>query len=288
MTIRNGLVRFAARNWPFPNGSGRFIEMFGKGIEYGENIQTFHTTDGFDIDVLPGDLIGRHIAISGLFDRGPIAALLDFCEPGDHFADIGANIGYVACVLLQRVPGSKILCIEPQPEVVPILRGNLSRFPADRWTLLQAALSDAETEGFLSLNSRNRGASRLVTEQSETTVAVPMLPAHQVLGGLDRLDIIKMDIEGHEETVFRSGVGELKRLQPRAILFEDQKGLSTNEGPIGQLLAQAGYRVFGIRKGLFGTSFERVTSENSKSFNDFMAVSTSRKLPPKAVAKYKL
>jgi hypothetical protein len=154
--------------------------------------------------------------------------------------------------------------------------------------LLQAALSDATTEGFLSLDSRNRGASRLVSEGSDTTVAVPMLPANQVLEQLDRLDIIKMDIEGHEETVFRSGLAELKRLQPRAILFEDQKGLASNNGSIGQILQQAGYRVFGIRKRLFGTKLERVTPENAKSFNDFMAVSNSKKLPLKAIEKYRL
>ena len=286
--MRKALVSGIASHWPFANGAGRFIDRLGQGITLGTGQSVHRTSDGFDIDVLDDDLIGRHIALSGRFDRSPIGVLLYFCEEGDRCADIGANIGYVSCVLLQRVANSHVLSIEPQPEVLRLLHKNLSRFPAERWTILQAGLSDGEGEGFLALNHANRGASKLVGSPSTDTIAVPLLPADRVLAGLDRLDIIKMDIEGHEEAVFRSGLQELRRLNPRAILFEDSKGQTASDGPIGRLLANAGYRVFGIRKELFATRLLEVTSDNCHSFNDFIAASTGRPLPSAARAKYGL
>jgi FkbM family methyltransferase len=285
MTVRSALVSLAARNWPFANGTGRLIDKFGGDIPSGEH--ELPTNDGFRITVRGGnDLVGRHIAMSGQFDRAPIAVLLDFSQDGDRCIDIGANIGYVACVLLARINDSHVVCVEPQPTITDLLERNLARFPAERWTLLRAGLSDAETEGFLAIDSVNPGASKLVTETGANTVNVPLLPAAKVFADFDRLDIVKMDIEGHEEAVFRSAAEQLRRLQPRAMLWEDQKGLSADDGAIGRVLVDAGYAIYGIEKGLFATALRKVTPETVRGFHDFVALSTTRPLPPKARAKY--
>ena len=169
-----------------------------------------------------------------------------------------------------------------------MLEANLSRFPKERWTRLQAALSDAEASGSLQLNRDNRGASRLVAGPAEGTVQVPMLPAGSVLGSLERLDIMKIDIEGHEEAVFRAASDTLARLKPRAILFEDELGKAHPEGAIGSVLNACGYRVFGLRKTLTATTLELVTQASSRVFHDYVAVSRTRPLPRRAVRRYGL
>lgn len=285
---RRAMVRTLSRNWPFVNGSGWLIDRLGRGRTLGEGRRMARTSDGFDMAVFADDHIGKHILLSGKFDRSIPAMLLDFCEPGDRCADIGANIGYVACLLLQRVRDSHVLCIEPQPGIVTLLEENLARFPRDRWTLVQAALSDAESEGFLELDHVNRGASALVGAAGSNTVAVPMLPADRVLGACERLDIVKIDIEGHEEIVFRSAHDVLKRLQPRAILFEDRSGKAAPAGSIGALLDSAGYRILGIRKTLTATRLEPVTGENTGMFNDFIAASRTRVMPRRAIERHAL
>jgi hypothetical protein len=132
----------------------------------------------------------------------------------------------------------------------------------------------------------NPGASKLVTKVGANTVNVPLLPAAKVFADFDRLDILKMDIEGHEEAVFRSAADQLKRLQPRAMLWEDQKGLSADNGAIGRVLVDAGYAIYGVEKGLFATALRKVTPETAKGFHDFVAVSNTRPIPPRARTKY--
>ena len=288
MKAREIIVRTLSRSWPFASGSGRIVDRLGLKLDLGGGERVVRTSDDFDISVLADDHIGKHIILSGKFDRSIVSILLDFCEPGDICADIGANIGYVASILLQRVPGSYVLCVEPQPGIVDLLQTNLSRFPQDRWDIVNSALSDVGGSGFLALDATNRGASKLVNVGGAKTVDVPLIHAGQFLGGLDRLDIIKMDIEGHEESVFRASLEALQRLHPRAILFEDQTGEAWQGGKIGRTLELADYEIRGIRKLLTATRLERVTPENAGQFDNFIAVSRIRTLPQRARYRHAL
>jgi FkbM family methyltransferase len=281
-SLLKNIISLASTNWPFANGSGRLIDKFGRGIDLGSQIRTARTSDGFVIDVYSDDLIGRHILLSGKFDRSPIQLLLDFAEPGDHVIDIGANIGYVSCLMLHRIPGSILTAVEPQEAVLKLLKNNLKRFQSERYRLIEAGLSDSNGEGAMMLDAANKGASRLVEKGTEGVVTIPLVSARQVFDSLPRLDLIKMDIEGHEETVFRSALEAIRRLQPKAILFEDQTGEAAANGKIGRQLASAGYKVFGIGKKLLSTNLSPITAENVKQFNDFMAVSATRPLPAAA------
>lgn len=286
MIGQKSIVDMVARHWPFANGAGRFIDNFAKNVDLGKGQRQCRTSDGFDIDVFADDHIGRHLLLSGAFDPSPIKILTDFGVKGDKCLDIGANIGYVSCLMISRIKESHVFCIEPQPGIVSLLEVNLSRFPKDRWAILQAALSDAEGEGHLELDTVNRGASTIVEAASQKTVSVPLLPAAQVFSDFRSIDLIKMDIEGHEEIVFTSAKAELARLQPRAILYEDKEGKSTPEGAIGRILEDLNYKIYGIRKSILNTTLVSVNNENVGSFNDFIALSSLRDLKADAKRRY--
>jgi FkbM family methyltransferase len=279
-------VSLVTRNWPFANGAGRFIDKFAKGVDLGHGQIQCRSKDGFDIDVLADDHIGRHLILSGSFDPSPINVLTDFGMPGDRCLDIGANIGYVSCLILARIPDSHIFCIEPQPVIASLLEGNLARFASDRYEILRAALSDAEGEGHLELDLVNRGASTIVGKAGKNTVLVPTVPASRILANFASLDLVKIDIEGHEEVVFRSAKDEFARLQPRAILYEDKEGKSSPGAPISSILTDIGYRIYGIEKTLTATKLAQINADNARHFNDFIAISSKRELPEKAKTRY--
>lgn len=281
--MRKQALSMIARNWPFANGSGRVIDRLGRGINLGQGQVECVTSDGFTMDVLAEDHIGRHIILSGSFDRAGVAALLHFAAPGDICVDIGANIGYVACVLLARIQQARVYCVEPQPLIVDLLRRNLSRFPAERWEVLEAGLSAEMGSGYLALGTGNSGSSTLAAEGSDVTVPIRLVSASRYFAGFERLDLVKMDIEGHEEVVLAAGATELDRLQPKAILYEDNQRLSGPDEPIGKTLAAIGYAVFGLDKRLTRTSLTLVTGENAKNFHDFVAVSRRRTFPASAM-----
>lgn len=282
--MKRSLLSFAARNWPFENGSGRLIDRYGGDICLGSGEIDCKTADGFTMRVLANDHIGRHIALQGAFDASIIRALCRFAEDGDHCLDIGANIGYVSALLLHRIPNSTIVSVEPQPAVGKLLRHNLSQFDAQRWRVVEAGLSDDEGEAFMRVDKANLGASAIVDASAEDTIPIPLISTDRFLAGFDRLDLIKMDIEGHEQVVFEAGLDQLKRLQPKAILFEDIKKVSGPKSPIGQAIATLGYRLFALRKRLTRTELVPVSQENAAQFHDFIAVSCRREIPAAARA----
>lgn len=258
----------AARYWPFANGSGRIIDRFARDVDLGHGERLAQTSDGFALLVRADDLIGRHILLTGRFDRSVVQILLDHARPGDVLLDVGANIGYVTACFLSRVPGSRAVCIEPQPGIVDLLAANMAPF-GDRVVLHRVALSDAAGEVRFRIDQANRGASRI---DADGEVVVPAMHAGELLAGLPRLDLIKLDVEGHEETVFRAIDVQLARLAPRAILFEDQ-GAGAAEA-IGTLLHRHHYTVFGIDKRLLRTRLVPIVSSGDCRYNDYLAVRT--------------
>ena len=280
--MRRFLIESLARHWPFANGQGRIVDRLGGGVDLGSGERCVRTADGFAMQVLTDDHIGRHLILSGQFDRAGADVLADFGRPGDAIADVGANIGYVACLLLAKLPGSHVTCVEPQPEVAALLARNLEQFGKGRSRILRAALSDREGEGALAVDRANRGASAL----ADSGLAIPLRRAAAFFGAMDRLDLLKMDIEGGEATVFADSTESLEALQPRAILYEDNRRLSGPGQPIGALLAGIGYRLYGLDKRLTRTALTPVTRENAGAFHDVLALSTRRELPQAACRKY--
>ena len=78
----SSVISTNARHWPFANGSGRFLDQFGKRIDLGSGKRIAQTSDGFPMHVFAEDLIGRHLLLSGKFDRSVIQVLLDLAKPG--------------------------------------------------------------------------------------------------------------------------------------------------------------------------------------------------------------
>jgi len=261
------LMPTIARYWPFANGSGRILDKYAKKIDLGTGGRVGWTSDGFPLHVYAEDLIGRHILMSGRFDRSIVQVLLDQAQPGDLLLDIGANIGYVSACFLAKITGSTAICVEPQPEVVDLLRTNMEQFNG-RADVLQIGLADRDGTLRFHVDLANRGASR-ISEEGETQI--PVRAAHKVLASMPKVDLIKIDVEGFEKVIFRSIAGELKRLQPRAILFEDQTGAADPDGEIGSLLSAADYRIFGIDKRLLKTALIPIFSADDCRFNDYIA-----------------
>ena len=133
------MIQLLLRAWPFPRGAGRIIDKLFSEIKFQEAIAEVETTDQFTMRVAPNDLIGRHIYLTGEFDRTTVEVLCNFARPGDTLLDIGANIGYVSGCFLAKVPGSRVICVEPQPVIVDLLKTNMKQFP-DRYKIAAFAL----------------------------------------------------------------------------------------------------------------------------------------------------
>jgi FkbM family methyltransferase len=262
------LASLLARHWPFANGSGRIIDRFARSIDLGAGPCRAWTNDGFAMTVLADDHIGRHIILSGGFDRSIVQLLLDKARPGDVLLDIGANIGYVSACFLKRVSDSTAVCVEPQPVIVDLLTENMAQF-GDRAIVHQVALSDTTGELRFAVNGGNRGASRV---DDNGSIFVPAVNASDFLNSFEKVDLVKIDVEGHESLVLKGMEEELCRLRPRAILFEDHTKSAAPDGEIGSILGRCGYKVYGVRKTLFTTNLDLVETFDDCDLSDYIAV----------------
>lgn len=119
--------------------------------------------------------------------------------------DAGANIGLASVFFANKYPNALIIAVEPEPSNFKILQRNVSAYPQIQ--ALQAAVWNEDGQiclydpgdghhGFQTAASAESGAKSLGSVEA---VTIGSLIAR---AGTDRLDILKIDIEGAEKVVF--------------------------------------------------------------------------------------
>ena len=68
--------------------------------------------------------------------------------------------------------------------------------------------------------------------------------------GLESVDLVKIDVEGHEQVVLTSLAPMIARYRPRVIVFEHDGDLTCPTSPIRRLMEELDYEVLRVEKGL--------------------------------------
>lgn len=145
--------------------------------------------------------------------RGPIAV-----QPraGDRVIDGGSCFGDTALAFAASVgPAGRVLSFEIDPANLAVARHNFAANPAlqGRLDLREAALA-ASSATALYRHGSGPGA-RIDATPSEHPVPVTTIDKLVEAGDLDRVDFIKMDIEGAELLALQGAERVLRRFRPR-------------------------------------------------------------------------
>jgi FkbM family methyltransferase len=153
------------------------------------------------------------------------ALLLGFLKPGYTFIDCGANVGYFsvqASGLVGRV--GKVVSIEANPVTFKLLQRNLN----ENESIVSINCALTAQSGYVELFVPSDGdvysslhADGLVKESSTIrSMTVPSRTLDDIVVelGLDRIDVVKIDIEGGELDVLRSSPLVLSRFRPVVIV----------------------------------------------------------------------
>lgn len=205
-------------------------------------------------------------------------------SPGDVFIDVGANVGLYTLKGARLVGQTgKVIALEPGAEAYDHLVANLA-LNAFSWVRpMKVAASDVSGEAVLhhvplgrdpqafSLIANARALEGEVVE----TLTLDSLVAHC---DLDRVDLIKIDVEGAEPMVIAGAQTLLSSLRP-AVIFECNAHLNAGgetgaAGEAWSMLAAVGYRFFRLIDGIF-TAVERPPAE----FCNVIAVHADRRPP---------
>lgn len=218
---------------------------------------------GLPLEVNPSEAIGRAISHHGLFEMSVVEAIFRLTEPTDIFIDIGANIGFMSSVAV-AAGAKKILAFEPHPALFQQLGRNISLWAeaqpriADRISTRQEAISNKEGTAVLRFPklgfSGNNGLASLELgnscEGDYAEFEVPTTTLTKIIAQCaEPIGVLKIDIEGHELTVFKAANASLQAGRVRDIIFEDFQGLHSE---VSQLLSSFGYSLFGLNKTLLG------------------------------------
>ena len=171
------------------------------------------------------------------------------CRPGDCVLDIGANVGDWTLPLALAVgPRGKLLAFEPVPYLAQALV-KTARINRHDWVeVLELALSSTDGTAEFSVERANSGGSRLgrvAGDFSQITVRTARLDS--VLASrtdIDRIDFVKIDVEGFEEQVLQGARETFARFRP-ALLFESGFESPGQRKSIHELLAPLDYEVIG-------------------------------------------
>ncbi|MCE5307434.1 MAG: FkbM family methyltransferase [Acidobacteriales bacterium] len=143
-------------------------------------------------------------------------------HPGDCFVDVGANIGYYTALAGSIVGTSgRVLSLEPDPECFQLLA---QTFEGARYIqCMNLAVSDSP--GTLKLyrppeEEHNHDSSCLAYCEAMTAFECAATTLDIALEGCSRVQLMKMDIEGHEPQAIRGGGHVLESGKVERLLCE--------------------------------------------------------------------
>ena len=131
--------------------------------------------------------------------------------------DIGANVGDVAIAALNSYKDSHVICFEPVATTYDTLKDRLHAY-ADRVQLHKVALSNTTGIGEINITTFH-GANSIapqasfhkecnphVQEVCKERIALVRLDDYCAHFPCERIDVMKIDVEGHELDVLKGGI----------------------------------------------------------------------------------
>ena len=165
----------------------------------------------------------RLIPIDGHYDEDFFIVADAFMRAGGSFLDVGANYGLLSFGLAGR-HGDRIdfHLFEPNAKLVETFARSQLLYPHMRCTMNQVAVSDRAGEVRFSIVEDQTGTSHISTADEAGGVIVPAITLDGYLAekGLERVELLKMDVEGFELSVLRGGEGSLRARRIQAVYFE--------------------------------------------------------------------
>lgn len=151
-----------------------------------------------------------------------IDKLISLCKTDDCVMDIGCNIGYVLMNMTSRIgPGGRAYGFEPNPITYKKLVINLKLNAFPNISVTQAALGNME--GLVepvNIVEDNLGRSIVkITTNDKHDLTSPIFTLDSFCDRikLNRLNIVKIDVEGYEQNVILGGLKTIEKFRP--ILF---------------------------------------------------------------------
>ena len=199
---------------------------------------------------------GRHM--HGMAELADVARAA-LPPQGGVVVDVGANLGLSALVLAPLA--ARMLAVEASPRTAAALRRTLAANGLEaRVAVAAVALGAAPGEQAFHDSPHSAGSHLLSQEtldgatRPSVTVPVETLDALVARHGLERVDFIKIDVEGHETEVLDGAAATLARHRPTVFLEFNSWVLQANRRANPRAVLEDWLARFPVAHALRGTA----------------------------------
>lgn len=168
--------------------------------------------------------IGGALDAVGEYSEEEVQKLLSLISSDSVVMEVGANIGTISVPVAKKAKWTYLF--EAQPKTADILFDNLVQNEVfDKSTLVRCAVSDRTSTLYIDdvdydQDTLNGGAASVGATGS---IKVNATTLDEQCAGFGRLDLLKIDVEGHELEVLKGGEKLIKRLMPIIYIENDRK-----------------------------------------------------------------
>jgi len=193
-----------------------------------------------------------HAAYFGYTDEG-FDHLYELIEPNQTIVDIGGNIGIRAMAFSRLVPNGRVYTFEPDPDNYARLSRHVTINGLSNIEAIRCGIgNEVASHKLYRVVSSNSGMNRIITQgtghEHLPYHEIQVMPLCQALSGknVDRVDVIKIDVEGFEGSVLGGCADIIARDRPLIFVELDDDNLKENGRSARSLVTQIedmGYNV---------------------------------------------
>ena len=254
MKIINKFIKYFSSKLPF-RGIPRALNTLGP-ILFNKPVFEELTVGNVRYDMDISNSLMRNIYF-GVFEKHILGLIGKSLKPGSIFVDVGANIGYISAVALNMVgPGGSVHSFEPVPEYFSIMDKAIKISGAANIFLNQTAVGERNGQIEIAVSGKqNIGWNTVVNgfmANIERKYSVPQttLDDYFMRNGINKVDCVKIDVEGAEGYVLRGMKNTIARGLCPVILCETCPSACKHTGvsiaEIYELMESNGYSSFAI------------------------------------------
>lgn len=155
------------------------------------------------------------------YEPGTLGTWARLAEQSATIADVGAHVGYFSMIAALANPAAKVHSFEPVDQVHARLAVNVRSNGAQNVKRYQAGISSeagwADISVRFSTNLLSTGSSLEQVPDGAELKRIQLLTLDELFADT-KLDLIKIDVEGHEMSVLKGARQVLKRDRPNVIL----------------------------------------------------------------------
>ena len=208
-------------------------------------------------------VMGPEIIVHRQWEADIGALLLSAARRDLVFADVGANFGYFTCLMGSRIGsggGGRVFSIEPNPACAALLRRNVEiNWSMCRIDVFECAVGDKSARLKLFVPAHHSANGYLGDADNLDWTNFPshevdIRPLDDLIPADVRLDLMKVDVEGHEYAVFAGARRVLARSPDVRIVMEWSPGQMIRAGHSPEVMRRQ-IRECGLRAYRLASSF---------------------------------